>query len=275
MSISTVIGGFAKVPTVGLRPVMPGGFVKRADGGPAVVLPGGFIQLSAGETDPLAALAFQARLQNRVAGSLTPLGMYQDTACTIPATAEFDPVAAFQDELSGSGRKFIQADTDKQPALRFLGGVPVLEFDGIDDCLVLDGANLSPVWLAARVQYIAGGGVARVTSTAGGGNGGFLASFGNWNARYTGSNILLGAATAGYDALFIQGGAGTSRVGFNGSNTPQPDDAIQVGAYSIGDYQSGGGQVLAMYLVALYFGDAAIDEAAQTVVENYTETLSP
>lgn len=227
-----------------------------------------------GVSIPLADYGFLVRLQFHGAND-EPIGLYKDEACTDPALDEFDVVAAIRDDLSGGGRIFKIADPDKRPFLIIDGGRRVIETDGLDDCLTLDGLAISPTWIAAKVQYIFAGGLGRVTSTAGGGNGGFIAQFGNWNARYGGSNISLGTPTAGYDALFIQGGTGTSRVGFNGSNTPQTDDLISGGAYSIGDYQAGGGQVIAMRLSSIFFGSAAIDAAAQTVLESYTATLSP
>jgi hypothetical protein len=82
--------------------------------------------------DPLMGTAFSLRLQTH-RGDGIPLGLYQDTACTIPATTDGDFIAAWRDELSGSGLFAVQSISTKQPKLRFSGGVPWLEFDGIDD----------------------------------------------------------------------------------------------------------------------------------------------
>lgn len=157
MAISTVIGGFAKVPAVGIRPVMPGGFVKRADGGPALVYPGGFIQVSSGTPDPLAGLPFGLRLQTHN-GDNVPLGLWQDVARTIPAVNEFDLVAAWEDVLSESGIVATQADPDKQPTLVFINGVPFVEFDGIDDFLVHGVGSAVPSSIFAVCRYTAGTG---------------------------------------------------------------------------------------------------------------------
>lgn len=85
-------------------------------------------------SDPLTGLTFTMRLQTHN-GDNVPLGLWQDVAATIPATEEFDLVAAWTDELSASGVIATQADPDKQPVLVFVDGVPCLEFDGVDDFL--------------------------------------------------------------------------------------------------------------------------------------------
>jgi hypothetical protein len=226
-----------------------------------------------GTTDPLVDYSFSARLQAH-AGDNVPLGLYQDTACTIPATQEFDPIAAWRDELSGSNEKFVNSNTDQQPLLIFVDGVPVVSFDGVDDVLVQDGA-FEPVYIAVRAQHLSDSGFGRVTTQAGGGSGGFVSTGTEWNARYGGSNILLGTITGNYDALFLQAGAGTSRYSLNGTGDIEPDNSLPNAIWAIGDYQSGGGQVIEMNLVAMYFGAAAIDAAAQTVLETYTSNLSP
>lgn len=64
-------------------------------------------------------------------------GLYQDLSCTVPATTTGDQVAAWRDELSGSARTFIQTVSTKRPTLRFVSGIPVLRFDGVDDVLTM------------------------------------------------------------------------------------------------------------------------------------------
>lgn len=60
-------------------------------------------------------------------GDNVPVGLYQDTAATIPATTEADPVAAWKDMRSG-GTVFTQAVGAGQPFLTFISGVPMVEF---------------------------------------------------------------------------------------------------------------------------------------------------
>lgn len=76
---------------------------------------------------------FALRLQTHN-GDNAPLGLYQDTACTIPATQNGDPVAGWKDVLGASGLVAIQTDSQKQPILLFVGGVPTVWYDGVDDC---------------------------------------------------------------------------------------------------------------------------------------------
>ncbi|RYD33658.1 MAG: hypothetical protein EOP87_10615 [Verrucomicrobiaceae bacterium] len=90
------------------------------------------------DADPLAGMAFSLRLQTH-RGDGIPLGLYQDVSCTAPAMAEGDLIAAWRDELSGSGLVAVQEVSSKRPTLRFVSGKPVLEFDGSDDFLIADG----------------------------------------------------------------------------------------------------------------------------------------
>lgn len=85
--------------------------------------------------DPLADISFAIRLQTHRPGSNVPIGLYQDTACTIPSTMDGDPIAAWRDELSDSGITLIQPDAQKQPILVFDGGVPTVVTDNVDDFL--------------------------------------------------------------------------------------------------------------------------------------------
>lgn len=261
-------GGLVQVPP--LRPLLPGGYFQSPL---RPVLPGRVISVNATAPDPLIDFSFFARLQTHF-GDNVPLGLYQDTACTIPATQDFDPVAAWRDELSGSNVVFSNSNPDQQPVLLFVGGVPVVAFDGVDDVLIQDSA-FEPIFISARTHHISDSGFGRVTTQSGGGNGGFVAAAGDWSARYGGAGITLGAITAGYDALFIQGGTGTSRTGLNGSNSAQPDNTLPNAVWTIGDYTSGGGQVIEMNIVALYFGSAAINTTQQATMESYTSNLSP
>jgi hypothetical protein len=222
--------------------------------------------------DPLAPYSFHARLQTHN-GDNVPLGLYQDTSCTTPATSNTDPVAAWRDEITGFTVTFTTSVSGERPLLTFSGGVPRLTFDGVNDVLVQTASAFAPSFIHARVQHISGDG--RVTTQSGGGSGGFRTGSGDWLARYGGSDVTLGTPTAGYDALFIQGGTGTSRTSYNGSSTSQPDDSLPFAAWAVGDYQSGGGQVIAMHLVALYFGSAAINTTEQAVMESYTLGLAP
>jgi primosomal replication protein N len=111
--------------------------------------------------DPLERIPFSLRLQTH-RGSGVPLGLYKDTSCTIPATSDGDAIAAWRDEISGSGLVAVQGVTTKRPILRFVSGLPALEFDGVDDHLTLTLARTFPFSLAvgAKGNTTAFGGMA-------------------------------------------------------------------------------------------------------------------
>jgi|GEM_PF-5428774 len=90
-----------------------------------------------GWVDPLAGIPFALRLQTH-RGDNVPLGLYQDTACTIPAATDGDPVGGWRDELSGSALIAVQSVSTKRPILKIVSGKPVVRFDGIDDFLHID-----------------------------------------------------------------------------------------------------------------------------------------
>lgn len=105
-----------------------------------------------GATDPLAGVVFALRLQTH-AGDNVPVGLYQDVACTIPATADGHVVAAWRDELGGSGKTYSQSDVSKRPLLKIVSGAPVVRFDGIDDVLELvTGWDISSALLAVSCR---------------------------------------------------------------------------------------------------------------------------
>lgn len=82
--------------------------------------------------DPLAGYNWAARLQ--MSTPPEPLGLWQDVAMTIPATLDFDPIAACSDELSTSA-VVTQPNPDLQPILFNSAWLPSAAFDGSDDFL--------------------------------------------------------------------------------------------------------------------------------------------
>lgn len=84
-----------------------------------------------GSSDPLSEFPWHPRLQMHQ-GTDAVIGLYEDDACTIPAT-DGSTVGGFRDELGDSGVVFAQSNPDKRPTLFLLEGLPVLYFDGVDD----------------------------------------------------------------------------------------------------------------------------------------------
>lgn len=88
--------------------------------------------------------------------------LWQDTAGTVPVTADGDTVKRV-DDLSGNGKHWIQGTTSQAPIYRANSGLPYLEFDGVDDHLYVDdpaafnfGASDFAIWLAMRRDSAAG-----------------------------------------------------------------------------------------------------------------------
>lgn len=102
--------------------------------------------------DPLAGIPFVLRLQTH-RGDGVPLGLYQDNDALIPATADGDPVAVWRDELSGSGIIAVQSVSTKRPVLKFVGGTPVVRFDGIDDFLSASAVVPGSVQMVSRADF--------------------------------------------------------------------------------------------------------------------------
>lgn len=81
-------------------------------------------------------------------------GLYKDTACTIPATVAGDIIKGWKDEMTGSGMIAIQATDSKAPTLQFEGGVPVVEWDGVDDEMRISAAIPAPYTVTAVVKLL-------------------------------------------------------------------------------------------------------------------------
>jgi hypothetical protein len=107
--------------------------VPRQAGGRAISLSGG-LQLTAPRRGTFTPASVSGLLLWLAADSTAHL--WQDTARTVPAVADGDPVACW-DDGSGVGHNVVQATTTKRPLLKLaiLNSKPVLRFDGVDDFL--------------------------------------------------------------------------------------------------------------------------------------------
>lgn len=93
----------------------------------------GLSAICGGGKDTLANVPFTIRLQTYLPGSTTPIGLYQDTSCLVPATSEGHIVSAWRDEISSSGAILLQDTSFKAGTLTFENGVPEIYFDDADD----------------------------------------------------------------------------------------------------------------------------------------------
>lgn len=89
---------------------------------------------------------------------VVPGKIWQDTAGTVAATADGDPVGRV-DDLSGAGRHLLQSTAAARPVLRISAGKYWLEFDGVDD-------RLRVTWTAISQPVTRIGSLYQVTWTA-------------------------------------------------------------------------------------------------------------
>lgn len=233
--------------------------------------------------DPLAGIPFSIRLQTHVPGSNTPLGLFQDVACTMPATQDGDPIAAWKDVLSNSGLIATQSDTQKQPILFFDNGVPSVLFDGVDD--FLSGISISPsttislfaaVNVAARVsdRCIVG------PSDASGGPYYFVSPNGNFPQDLFNDNVSgfsSGLTTIPLDTYSLTScilSSGSLNYWLNGStdgsfsaSTTFTSPITQVGAIR-------GGSVWSGSMVSVMAGVTDLT-SSRSLIESYESSLLP
>jgi hypothetical protein len=112
--------------------------------------------------DPLARINFIARFQNCKGfgpAPQAPLAYWQDTAATVPATADGTLIAAMTDVLSGSGLKASNGTGGQQPTLNIVSGFPVATYAGgqnlqIPSSLALNGTTGYTIFTVSMVPAI-------------------------------------------------------------------------------------------------------------------------
>ncbi|MCC5983383.1 MAG: hypothetical protein JJU42_03355 [Rhodobacteraceae bacterium] len=95
--------------------------------------------------------------------------LFQDSAGTLPATADGDPVGRMLDK-SGNGRHLFQDISAARPVLRISGGLTWLEFDGVDDRMVFaEMPNTGTTTAILGLWRTSGSATASVLGTGGSG----------------------------------------------------------------------------------------------------------
>lgn len=138
--------------------------------------------------DPLAVLGVTLRLQTHK-GDRVPLGMYQDAAATVPATAADHPIRVWRDEIGGTGVVATASSDAARPLLKFINGVPVVYFTGTSFLTLNKAATDFPAsYSAVYNAYALTTGI--IVTTVSGTNGRlFHMIYPNTAGRYRWSNL--------------------------------------------------------------------------------------
>lgn len=230
-------------------------------------------RLGSSPVDPLAGLNWAARLQTHIPGSNTPLGLYQDVACTIPCTMDGDPVAAWRDELSASAVIATQSNSQLQPLLVFDTGIPTILFDGVDDFLASSTPTISqPNTHFVGISELAIGTKAITASDSGGfSNDQELFTTVTWN-YYAGSAQSGGVVDTNWNVMSSIFNGASSSLRFNGSviSTGNPGTQNMIGI-RLATGPDGGSTNNIQFTSALF----SIGLVTDSIVETYLASLNP
>lgn len=228
-----------------------------------------------GSSDPLADFPFLLRLQTHLPGSNAPLGLYQDTGCTVPSTQDGDPIAAWRDELSGNGVVLSQSDTQKQPILVFVNGVPTVLPDGIDDVLLVNAPMLAqPFTSIVQCDWEGAPTVYGVVLDSGAVGFTYIAknSFGNIDL-FAGSLLSSASAIPANVVVSAKFNGGSSQAWINGVSQVTGD----AGTNATNGFRVGGAENNSAFftgpITCVLVG--AITDAQRIISENYASSLTP
>lgn len=227
---------------------------------------------SATWVDPLAGIGFALRLQTH-RGDSVPFGLYQDLACTIPATQDWDTVAAWRDEISGSGLVMVQTDPDMRPYLFFDGGVPTLRSDGVDDRL---GCSLSPTnasmvfcgkWLSSSFAERIGGFNQGASCFQNTGKWSYFSAVGS--ALFDGIGDALSYGVGVYS---LESGQVTLHTNGESAGPETATETWGTVLYAFGD---AAGEYADAALVSVLISSPVLGGTDRATVENYLQSLTP
>lgn len=238
----------------------------------------GIVSYTNGPTDPLAGVTFALRLQTHVQGSNTPVGLFKDTACTIPATTAGDLIKGWKDVLGTSALAVIQATDANCPTLQFSSGVPVVRFDGLAQFMAL-GTSISaqPLTAFSGTTCTTGGAVdqrifdafSTVRCLLGPQNGGTMLMF----AGAAGPNVAQSFPLAASQFTGIFNGASSilrkngSQIGTGDVGAGDLTSGITVGA------TIGGGEYFAGDMTSLFIKSGVATAPELALIEAYQPTL--
>lgn len=170
---------------------------------------------------------------------------WQDTARTIPATADTDPIGSWQD-TSGTGSHAIQATAGSRPQLKkaITNSKDVARFDGTDDILVapITARAAQTVFLVVQKRTAVGAASSTPLSinTVPSGTGGFLQIFSasgngtgyNFYRTEAGAVAVIGGTPTAWTIIevsFVSLSSVVVRIGGGAGVTVDPHDAYASG----------------------------------------------
>lgn len=229
--------------------------------------------------DPLAGFTWSMRLQNCVPGATgTPLGLYQDTAGTTPATQDFESIGGIRRTLGGSAVFSTQSVAEKQPYLFFDNGVPTIVGDEVDDFLNytdIAGLTEGTVFIVCNRTLASAGYEGLITLKSQFGIYSKIASSAFWGV-FDGSNRIAGEATgATYTVLTVRRSALATELRTDGGawTTRGKSTEASFGSFILSD--SGTSQFHGGGLVALLISPSELNDSDCGIVETYLAQIKP
>ena len=260
-------------------------------------------EVTTGGGDPLAGIPFALRLQTHN-GNNVPLGLYQDTACTIPATMDGDLIAGIQWVFASGNLRLTQSDPQCQAMLVFFDGVPAIYPDGVDDFYESSSVTLSTAvsifalaarpWtnrsnyhaLIAHGLVDAGNSGVKIAITGPGALdwiAGDILGFGDGSdvvqsPRAIGPVPVL--SDDGFHVITIRLGVGIANIRLDGSSISSRIEnsgvlPSEAGAYYVGANFQGAGQQWDGPIIAILVTEQIISGTDLNLIEAYLATLKP
>lgn len=192
--------------------------------------------------------------------------LFQDTAGTVPVTADGQAVARVNDK-SGGGRHLTQATAANRPLYRTDGTLHWLDLDGANDFLAsAAGSTIAQPDTQIAAVLFENGAASQGTIFDGGATDQIMGAEGANNYRmYAGSNVSGGARNAAAHVLFgfFSGAASTLKVDGAQIIAANAGTASLVGALYLGCY---GGSV--QFLNGRFYGGGIVPRALTAAEES-------
>lgn len=230
-----------------------------------------------GAADPLAGvpdIAFRFQTHN---GDGVPMGMFQDTACTTPATADGDVVKGIK-SFDGATILATQGTTGNAPLLKIVSGIPVLRTDGSNDFMMASTPYISNT-TTYSIYYcgtVVAGGIMFAEDNNTGGRG-WVVSFNNFELRGTsGYGYTFGSGRHYLSIIGDTGAAGRTYVDGTVSGTTIGDSTVNThtGVLNIGRREYSGAESYGSCdIISIILATSSHSSGNRGTVETYLGTL--